>query len=76
MRATVSSKGQVTIPKPLRDQLGIRSGTVIDFEPSRDGLFVKRVAVEDPVAAVYGLLADEGVRTDDLLSKLRGDDAP
>ena len=28
MKAIVSEKGQVTIPKPYRDQLGIRPGTV------------------------------------------------
>jgi len=28
---TVTSKGQVTIPKPLRQKLGIRQGTLIEF---------------------------------------------
>ena len=31
MKAVVSEKGQVTIPKTLRDRLGIRPGQVLDF---------------------------------------------
>ncbi len=31
MTTAVSEKGQVTIPKRVRDQLGIRSGTVLSF---------------------------------------------
>ena len=29
--ATVTSKGQITLPKPLRDALHIKEGDVIDF---------------------------------------------
>src|SRR5450759_5210080 len=32
MKATVSEKGQVTIPKRLRERLGIRAGQMLDFE--------------------------------------------
>ncbi len=31
MKTTVSEKGQVIIPKALRDKLGLRPGTVLDF---------------------------------------------
>lgn len=31
MTAIVSEKGQVTIPKAVRDQLGIAPGTVLEF---------------------------------------------
>ena len=31
MKAKVADRGQVTIPKALRDRLGIRPGTVLDF---------------------------------------------
>ena len=39
MKAVVSEKGQVTIPKICRDRLGLRTGTVLDFE-TRDGELV------------------------------------
>ena len=35
--ATVTSKGQVTIPKPVRDRLGINPGSKVEFEVAEDG---------------------------------------
>ena len=40
MSTFVTSKGQVTIPKKVRDHLGIRPGTAVDFEPMPDGRVV------------------------------------
>ena len=40
MTATVTRKGQVTIPKQVRDLLGIGPGSVIDFERAGDGRIV------------------------------------
>ncbi|CAB4588974.1 unannotated protein [freshwater metagenome] len=34
--ATVTSKGQITLPKPLRDALHIKEGDVIDFRIELD----------------------------------------
>jgi antitoxin PrlF len=35
MKALVTSKGQVTIPKELRERFGIRPGTQVDFTSGR-----------------------------------------
>ena len=44
MAVTVTSKGQVTIPKPVRDRLGIHPGSKVDFEVAEDGrAFLRRV---------------------------------
>lgn len=32
MKATVTSKGQVTIPSKIRDRLGIVEGTILEFD--------------------------------------------
>ena len=37
MNTLVTSKGQVTIPKKVRDHLGIKPGTAVRFEPTADG---------------------------------------
>lgn len=37
MIATVTSKGQVTVPGELRDKLGIRPGSKLDFTLRADG---------------------------------------
>lgn len=44
--ATVTSKGQVTIPKRIRDELGLRAGTEIEFTIEEDGTI--RVRPKEP----------------------------
>lgn len=70
-KATVSEKGQVTIPKAIRDRLGIGPGVVIEFEEEGGRLMARKVQVGDPVEAVYGILRLRR-STDDLLNELRG----
>lgn len=38
--ATVTSKGQITIPVKVRKALGLKPGTRIDFYPNEDGRYV------------------------------------
>ncbi len=71
MVSSISSKGQVTIPKPLRDRLGLTVGVVLEFREEQGRLVARKVPPDDPVAAVYGVLAD-GRRSDDVLTALRG----
>lgn len=40
----VSEKGQVTIPKALRDQLGLGAGSEVAFEISGDTIVVRKRA--------------------------------
>jgi antitoxin PrlF len=40
---TISSKGQVTIPKALRDRLGIQPGDRVEFWVDRGSMRVRRV---------------------------------
>jgi len=71
MKVTVSEKGQVTIPKGLRDRLGIRRGQVLGVR-AEDGMLIATKAVnDDPVEAVYGILT-LGAPTDTLIKRLRG----
>jgi AbrB family looped-hinge helix DNA binding protein len=42
MAHTVTSKGQVTIPKRVRERLGIVPGSVVDFELTEAGQVVLR----------------------------------
>ncbi|HXH56804.1 AbrB/MazE/SpoVT family DNA-binding domain-containing protein [Iamia sp.] len=39
----VTEKGQVTIPKDLRDALGIGAGTEVVFERDRDTIVVRKL---------------------------------
>ena len=40
--ATVTSKGQITIPKEVRERLGLRAGHQIRFEFADDGTLIVR----------------------------------
>jgi AbrB family looped-hinge helix DNA binding protein len=57
--ATVSDKGQVTLPKPLRDQLGIRPGSRLEFLLGADGVLQVKVLAKGS-EALAGLLARPG----------------
>lgn len=70
-RAVVSEKGQVTIPKRLRDRLGIRPGQVLSFREDRGRLVATKAAVEDSVARVYGTLKTDR-SSDEIVTDLRG----
>ena len=69
--AIVSEKGQVTIPKRLRDSMGIRPGQVLAFREERGQLVATKAVAVDPVASVYGTLQLDRP-TDEVIAELRG----
>ena len=71
MKAVVAERGQVTIPKSLRDKLGIRPGTSLEFS-AKDGALVARKAETDPVSRVFGCLGKR-IDSDRFVRQLRGD---
>ena len=71
MKTTVSEKGQVTIPKALRDRLGIRPGAVLDVREEAGRLVATKQSTDDAVGRVYGILKVRR-RTDRLMDSLRG----
>ena len=40
--SNVTVKGQITIPKEIRDILGIHPGDRVYFESSKDGIIIKK----------------------------------
>ncbi|MDQ3720036.1 MAG: AbrB/MazE/SpoVT family DNA-binding domain-containing protein [Actinomycetota bacterium] len=72
MKAVVSEKGQVTIPKRLRERLGIRAGETLEFEDNEGRLIATKASERDPVDEVYGILELDG-GTDAWMNELRGD---
>jgi len=74
MKATVGERGQVVIPKRLRDRFGIRAGEQVEFEEERGRLVLtKAIPVDDPVARIYGILKfEEGWDTDSMMEAMRG----
>jgi AbrB family looped-hinge helix DNA binding protein len=77
MATTVTSKGQVTIPKEVRDLLGIGPGSLIDFERAHDGRIVLvRVGNKPRSGRFAGLRgqAGKGLSTDEIMAMTRGED--
>ncbi|MBU2647956.1 AbrB/MazE/SpoVT family DNA-binding domain-containing protein [bacterium] len=56
MRSVVVDRGQVTIPKKLRDRLGIVPRTVLDFHEENGKIIVVKAPEKDGVASVLGCL--------------------
>jgi AbrB family looped-hinge helix DNA binding protein len=62
MTPSLTVKGQVTIPKPVRDFLGLSEGSRVQFEPLPDGRVAlssadtkpRRSKVSDPFDAMVG----------------------
>lgn len=81
MSTTMTSKGQVTIPKPIRDALHLIPGSAIEFSVNAQGEVVLhrgepkpgKPVQQDRFEAVRGK-ADIKWRTDELMSLLRGED--
>jgi len=76
MGTTVTSKGQVTIPKRVRDLLGIEPGSVVDFERGADGrvvlVKVGRKARPSRLARLRGH-AGKGLSTAEIMAMTRGE---
>jgi len=71
----VTEKGQVTIPKDLRDALGIGAGSEVEFERRDDTLVVRKIAGRNSRgrALVEHLRGrgDIGLTTDEIMALTR-----
>ena len=76
MSTTVTSKGQVTIPKRVRDLLGIVPGSQVDFERGPDGRIVLiktgKKARPNRFARLRGH-AGKGLSTAEIMAMTRGE---
>ena len=75
--STVTSKGQVTIPKRVRERLGLQPGDKVDFSLSKDGdIVMAKVDGEKPVSrfAKYVGTLKAGMTTDEIMKLLRPED--
>lgn len=72
MKSIISEKGQVTIPKPVRDSLGLQPGTAVEFFEENGRLIGRKlVPATDPVSTVTGIVKTP-IDVDQYLSDLRG----
>ncbi len=55
MFATLTSKGQLTLPKEIRDRLGLDAGAILDFQIQPDNTITAR-HVQPDARRIRGLL--------------------
>lgn len=48
LRAKITSKGQITIPKEIREKIGLEPGKEVYFE-EKDGLFILKKGWKNPL---------------------------
>lgn len=53
--ATLTSKGQITLPKPVRDKLGLEAGDRVDFVMNPDGHFAV-VPIKSSIKSLKGCI--------------------
>lgn len=74
----ISTKGQVTIPQSIREELGLLPDTEVEFKVVEDGVLLRKVAGRG--SRGRGLVdhmrgrARGGLSTDEIMALTRGDD--
>jgi AbrB family looped-hinge helix DNA binding protein len=72
MEATVAERGQITLPKAVRDALGLVKGTQLKVELDGSRIILRK-NVDDAVSRLRGRFKlPQGVTTDDVMRELRG----
>jgi AbrB family looped-hinge helix DNA binding protein len=72
MEATVAERGQITLPKAVRDALGLTKGTLLKVE-LEGGRIILRKNVSDAISRARGRFKlPPGKTTDDIMRELRG----
>lgn len=73
MEATVAERGQITLPKAVRDALGLSKGSVLKVE-LENGRIILRKSVDDAISRARGRFAlDDGFKTtEEAMRAIRG----
>lgn len=73
MKTTVSEKGQITIPKSIRDSMGVGPGTILDVEEGEGGIILRKREETDPIRQWLGKgRLPTGADVDEYLDRIRG----
>lgn len=55
LTATITAKGQITIPVEIRNALKLDAGAQITFEEAQPGIYIFKPTAKVPVTALKGL---------------------
>jgi antitoxin PrlF len=69
----ISERGQITIPKALRDRFGFSKDVEVELVATKEGVLIqKRSRSKHPVDQVIGILNRPSDDTDSYLEEVRG----
>ena len=72
MEATVAERGQITLPKAVRDALGLSKGSTLKVELDGSRIILRK-SVDDAISRLRGRFKlPAGVSTYDIMRELRG----
>lgn len=67
----MTSKGQITLPLEVRENLGLQPGDKVEIVHSPNGYLIKKEALPSPFPKFIGSLKQKG-KPDDIIEDLRG----
>lgn len=68
----VGERGQITIPKSIREKYGFLPNIELDIVADKDGVFLKKRSHQtSPIHKVFGIL-NKAQNTDDYIEDIRG----
>jgi AbrB family looped-hinge helix DNA binding protein len=77
---TLTSKGQVTIPQEIREKLGLRPGTLVEFDIVGNSVRIRKAQTQDRGAELIAMMRAAGRRagrpkltTDQIMALTRGE---
>ncbi len=72
-KSKITSKGQITLPKQVRDNLGLRPGDELEFVLDGTSYRLQKVINGNPFTKWRGYLKElEGQDVDEMIEEMRG----
>jgi AbrB family looped-hinge helix DNA binding protein len=69
----ISERGQITIPKHLRDRFGMNHNVEVEITPTNNGLLIRKRTTEiHPVDRIVGILDGADFDIDQYIEEIRG----
>ena len=72
--AKITSKGQITLPRAMRERLGLRQGDTLAFVEDEEGIHVEKELEDSPFRKWRGYLSHIEETPDEIFAELRGPD--
>jgi len=69
----MTTKGQVTVPKAIRDEMGLRPGDEVEFVRANGAYQMQKKVAKDAFEKWRGYLKHLGKTTDEFMREIRGE---